>query len=105
MPLTKKPIHIYEPTPLQCGQAVLAMLSDRSVEEITELVGTERETTLKQMLLALESYGINYKKERRPLTKKQNLPRVCILNLEKPHSWHWSLFFNGTFYDPEYVFF
>ena len=38
MPITKKPIYIHEPTPLQCGQAVLAMLANVSVEEIIDLV-------------------------------------------------------------------
>ena len=26
--------HIFEPTPLQCGQAVLAMLTNKSVDDI-----------------------------------------------------------------------
>ena len=49
MSLTPKPTYIKEPTPLQCGQAVLAMLSDNTVDEIIKTVGTDRETTLKQM--------------------------------------------------------
>ena len=47
MPLCEKPVYIHEPTPLQCGQAVLAMLSGKSVEEMIEIVGTERETDLR----------------------------------------------------------
>ncbi len=102
MPLTENPKHIHEPTPLQCGQAVLAMLTDKSVEEIIETVGTERETTLKQMFSALEFYGISYSDKRIPVTDKKELPRVAILSLETPHCWHWSLYFEGLFYDPEY---
>ena len=60
MPLAEKPIYIHEPTPLQCGQAVLAMLSGVSVEEIISVVGTERETTLKQMFSCrISGGGIN----------------------------------------------
>ena len=44
MPLKKSTQHIYEPNPLACGQAVLAMLSGDSVENVISLVGTERET-------------------------------------------------------------
>ena len=102
MPLTQKPTHIFEPTPLQCGQAVLAMLADVTVDEIIELVATERETDLKQMLNSLDYYNIKYKKERKPVHKKEELPPVCILSLETPKCWHWSLYFEGTFYDPEY---
>lgn len=102
MPLTKKPTYIHEPTPLQCGQAVLAMLTDKTVDEIIKIVGTERETTLRQMFLALEYYEIKFSKERRPVSKKEDLPKICFLSLETPHCWHWSLYFDGTFYDPEY---
>ncbi len=36
--------YIHEPTDLQCGQAVIAMLSGKSVDEIISLTGTDRET-------------------------------------------------------------
>ena len=102
MPLVKKPIHIFEPTPLQCGQAVLAMLSGESVESIIKICGTDRETTLKQMFLSLDRLGISYRRERIEIGEKGSLPEICILSLETPHCWHWSLYFCGTFYDPEY---
>ena len=102
MPLTKTPRYIKEPTDLQCGQAVLAMLSDKTVDEIINIVGTERETTLKQMFYALDYYGIKYKKERFQITAKEQLPEICILSLQTPKCWHWSLYFKGKFLDPEY---
>ena len=102
MALTKNPTYIHEPTPLQCGQAVLAMLADVTVDEIINLVGTERETDLKQMFKSLEHYGINYKRERKAVDKKEHLPKIAMLSLETPRCWHWSLYFNGTFYDPEH---
>ncbi len=102
MPLTKNPIYIKEPTDLQCGQAVLAMLSDKSVEDIIAIVGTERETTLKQMFLALDTLSIKYNTNRIEITEDTVLPEVCILSLETPRCWHWSLYFKGTFYDPEH---
>ena len=102
MPLCENPIHIYEPTPLQCGQAVLAMLSGMSVEEIISICGTERETTLKQMFHTLEYCGIEFSKTRKEIKNIEDLPPVCFLSLETPHCWHWSLYFKGKFLDPEY---
>lgn len=102
MPLTKKPQHIYEPTPLQCGQAVLAMLTDKTTEEIIRLCGTDRETDLKQMHSVLRMCEIDFDSRRISVAKKEELPDVCILSLETPHCWHWSLYFRGMFYDPEY---
>lgn len=102
MPIVEKPIYVHEPTYLQCGQAVLAMLCGVSVEEIISVVGTERETTLKQMFACLDRYGVNYSRTRLEISEKENLPNICILSLETPKCWHWSLYFKGTFYDPEY---
>lgn len=102
MPLTQSPVYMHEPTPLQCGQAVLAMLSDCSVERIISIVNTERETKLKDMFSALDILGIGYNRSRIQVFEKQQLPPICILSLETPHCWHWSLYFKGIFYDPEY---
>ena len=102
MPLVSKPLHIFEPTPLQCGQAVLAMLSGNSVEDIIKIVETDRETTLKDMKNALEALEIPFENERKEVTSKAQLPPIAILSLETPHCWHWSLYFKGLFYDPEH---
>ena len=49
MPLADKPMYIREPDPLQCGQAVLAMLTGKTVDEMIAAAGKERETTLADM--------------------------------------------------------
>lgn len=102
MPLTDKPTHIFEPTPLQCGQAVIAMLADVSVKEVISIVGTDRETNLKDMKNALNAFKIGFNPERKELSDKNKLPEIAMLSLQTPHCWHWSLYFKGTFYDPEY---
>ena len=102
MPLVKEVKHIYEPNPLACGQAVLAMLSGLDVNEIFALVQTEKETTLKCMKTALKALNIKFKEERVEVRDKSELPQVAILSLETPKCWHWSLYFDGVFYDPEY---
>lgn len=102
MALTQKLKYIKEPTDLQCGQAVLAMLCDKSSEDIVNLLQNEKETTLKEMFYVLEEYGISYDNKRKEVFEKQELPRVAILSLETPRCWHWSLYFDGVFYDPEH---
>ena len=56
--MVKEVDHIFEPNPLACGQAVLAMLSGVSVERVIDAVDTDRETTLAQMRNFLEGHGI-----------------------------------------------
>ena len=94
--------YVKEPTDLQCGQAVLSMLTGKSVEAIIALLSNERETTLKEMFYTLDYYGISYCKERKEVKIKAELPKIAILSLETPRCWHWSLYFDGTFYDPEH---
>ena len=98
----KKPVYIKEPTPLQCGQAVLAMLADVEVDQIVKLLNNERETTLKEMFYTLDFYNISYTKERKEVKDKTGLPKIAVLSLETPRCWHWSLYFDGIFYDPEH---
>lgn len=102
MPLTKSIKFIHEPTDLQCGQAVLAMLSDKSVDEVIDIVKTDRETDLKQMLFCLDACEISYIKERKQAQSKEQLPPIALLSLETPRCWHWSLYYKGKFYDPEH---
>ena len=102
MPLVESVKHVYEPNPLACGQAVLSMMSGVDVYDIISLVNTEKETTLKDMKEALTKLEILYKNERVEVKHKSELPRVALLSLETPKCWHWSLVFEGRFYDPEY---
>ena len=41
--------YIHEPTDLQCGQAVLAMVLGKTVDEIVTFLQNDRETTLAEM--------------------------------------------------------
>lgn len=94
--------YIHEPTDLQCGQAVLAMALDKTVDEIVEYLGNDRETTLKEMKTAFREFGMTVSDERCPAADKNDLPEICLLSLETPRCWHWSLYCSGTFYDPEH---
>ena len=94
--------YIHEPNDLQCGQAVLAMLTGESVERIVSLLGNERETMLKEMKQTLRSFGFTVSDRRCEVSDRSQLPRLCMLSLETPRCWHWSLFCEGVFYDPEH---
>lgn len=94
--------HIFEPTPLQCGQAVLAMVTGKPVSEIVDFLDNERETTLKEMFACLEYFGFYVDRQRKEVEVKKDLPNFCFLSLETPKCWHWSLYADGVFYDPEH---
>lgn len=98
----RKIVYIHEPTDLQCGQAVLAMLLDTTAERVCEYLGNERETTLKEMKRVLSDNGIKLSGERKQANTKADLPCCALLSLETPRCWHWSLYYDGIFYDPEH---
>ncbi len=94
--------YIHEPDDLQCGQAVLAMITGVPVERVAAELDNFRETTLKEMKDYLCSYGFRVSNERIQAESREELPELCFLSLETPRCWHWSLYCNGTFYDPEH---
>ena len=94
--------YIHEPTELQCGQAVLAMVTGLTVEQVCSELGNDRETNLRDMKSFLRSHGVWVAEERIQVMRKEELPAFCLLSLETPRCWHWSLYCEGEFYDPEH---
>lgn len=94
--------YIHEPTDLQCGQAVLAMITGLPVAQVVEELGHDRETNLKEMKTILHRHGVWISDKRFPVNSREELPAFCLLSLETPRCWHWSLYFDGVFYDPEH---
>ena len=97
-----KPTYIKEPDSLQCGQAVLAMITERTVDEIVKITGNPRELTLSEMKNTLRKYGFTVSDEKVQVFSKEELPDLCFLSLETPRCWHWSLYADKVFYDPEH---
>ncbi len=94
--------YIHEPTDLQCGQAVLAMVLGKTPEYICSLLGNDRETDLREMKQTFRAHGFFVSDERRQVQHREELPPLALLSLETPRCWHWSLYCDGTFYDPEH---
>ena len=94
--------YLHEPDDLRCGQAVLAMLTGIDVEKVSAELDNFRETDLKQMKSYLRSHGLWISDARVPVQDKTQLPDIAVLSLETPRCWHWSLYCEGVFYDPEH---
>ena len=94
--------YIHEPDDLRCGQAVLAMLTGIDVEKLSAELDNFKETDLKEMKACLRSHGFRVSDIRTPVQDKSQLSEIALLSLETPRCWHWSLYCEGTFYDPEH---
>ncbi|MBR4627045.1 MAG: hypothetical protein IKO47_05015 [Ruminococcus sp.] len=94
--------YVHEPDDLRCGQAVLAMLTGIPVDEVSWELDNFRETVLKEMKQYLRGHGIGISDVRVQVSSREELPEICLLSLETPRCWHWSLYCRGVFYDPEH---
>ena len=102
MPLAKQINHCYEPTSLSCGQTVLAMLLGIPPKSVCDKLNKTNEITLKEIFAVLEENGVKIINQKRVATQKEQLPKIALLSLKTPFCWHWSLYCNGKFLDPEY---
>jgi RimJ/RimL family protein N-acetyltransferase len=93
--------YIKEPTGTLCGQSVVAMLANVSVDEVIETIGHDKGTSVAEIDEALNWYGIKHGKRQR-CTEDAILPEICILSLKLPGYGHWSLYYKGKYYDPEF---
>lgn len=94
--------YVKEPTGYLCGQSCIAMLADVSVDEVIDVMETDKGTSVAAIDEALTYYGFKHAKTRKRFKADTILPDICILSLQLPGYGHWSLYYKGTFYDPEF---
>ncbi|MCL2253457.1 MAG: GNAT family N-acetyltransferase [Lachnospiraceae bacterium] len=94
--------YIEQPTGYLCGQSVIAMLAGVSVDEVIDVMLNDKGTAVSEIGNTLFYYGIKHNKKRTPATNDTPLPEICILSMKLPGYGHWSLFYKGKYYDPEF---
>ena len=67
--------YIHEPTDLQCGQAVLAMITGTTPEAVSDELKNDRETTLKEMRSYLHEHGFYMSDKRIQVTRAATFMR------------------------------
>jgi hypothetical protein len=95
--------YIKQPTEYLCGQAVIAMLANVSVDEVISVMQNDKGTGTPMMKNTLKHYGIKTATSTRvKFTEGMTLPDCCILSIKMPGYGHWSLYYKSVFYDPEF---
>ena len=94
--------------PTTSGQACIAMLSGKTIDEVIVDMKTERsckyyETNIKQMLDVLDLYGIGHASRNIQVPRSNAVPDSCCILFIRMNTGnsHWVLFYEGKFYDPE----
>ncbi|MBO4492973.1 MAG: hypothetical protein J5724_01155 [Ruminococcus sp.] len=78
------------------------MVLGTTPEHICRLLDNDRETDLKEMKHIFRTHGVFISDQRKQVQSKEGLPPLALLSLETPRCWHWSLYCDGMFYDPEH---
>ena len=91
-----------QPNIYQCGQACVAMLAGVSPADAAEAMFEEYGTADCDIDQALNFYRIPHVNLRKRFLPDTILPDICILSMEIPGDLHWSLYYKGKFYDPQF---
>ena len=83
--------YIEQPTEYLCGQSVVAMLAEVSVDEVIGIMQNDKGTSVSELSEALFYYGIKHAKTRKRVTEDTMLPDICILSLRLPGYGIWAL--------------
>lgn len=87
-----------------CGQACIAMIADKSIETVIEDMKTDGPTSIGQLIDILDKYKIPHADRNTRISKKNPKPypfSIITVHTDAGYT-HWSLLYDGKYYDPEF---
>lgn len=95
---------IMQPNGSACGQACIAMIAGKSVEDVIKDMRTDGPTSIGQLMDILDIYGIGYAERNKRISKKNPVPyKYSILTIHTNAGYtHWALLYGNKYYDPEF---
>ena len=65
---------VMQPTSTTCGQACIAMIAGKPVEEVIKDMKTDGPTSIGQLIEILDFYGIKHAERNKRISKKNRIP-------------------------------
>ena len=95
---------IMQPNGSACGQACIAMIAVKSVEDVIKDMKTDGPTSIGQLMDILDQYGIGHAERNKRISKKNPVPyKYSILTVHTNAGYtHWALLYGNKYYDPEF---
>ena len=95
---------VLQPTNTTCGQACIAMIAGREIEDVIRVMKTDEPTSIGQLMEALDSFQVKHAEKNIRISKKNPVPYgYSILTVHTDAGYtHWTLLYDGKFYDPEF---
>ncbi|WP_242850105.1 hypothetical protein [Clostridium polynesiense] len=93
-----------QPTFSTCGQACIAMITGKTIEEVIKDMKTDGPTSIGQLIEILDYYNIKHAEKNVRISKKNPISsEYSILTVHTNGGYtHWVLYYNGKYYDPEF---
>lgn len=99
----KEPQLVLQTNTKNCGQACIAMLSGKDIQYVSNLMSSNHETSIGQLINALDLLHIKHaEKNKRISLSNSVIPDIAILTVHLPSYTHWVLYYKGKYYDPEF---
>lgn len=95
---------ILQPTFETCGQACIAMITGKSIDEVIKDMKTSGPTSIGQLIEILDFYGVKHAEKNTRISKKNPIPykySILTVHTDKGYT-HWTLLFDNKYYDPEF---
>lgn len=95
---------VLQPTPTTCGQACIAMITGKDIDEVIKDMRTSGPTSIGQLIDILDYYGVKHAERNTRISKKNPTPHpYSILTVHTNAGYtHWALRFDNKYYDPEF---
>lgn len=87
-----------------CGQACIAMITGKSIEEVIKDMKTDGSTSIGQLIEILDFYGIKHAERNKRISKKNPVPyeySILTVHMDAGYT-HWVLLYDKKYYDPEF---
>ncbi|MCM1038389.1 MAG: hypothetical protein NC314_02680 [Roseburia sp.] len=95
---------IMQPTSTTCGQACIAMIAGKPIEDVIKDMKTDGPTSIGQLIEILDFYGIKHAERNKRISKKNPAPyEYSILTVHTSEGYtHWTLLYDKKYFDPEF---
>lgn len=95
---------VMQPTSETCGQACIAMITGKEIEEIIKRMRTDGPVSIGQLIEILDFYGVKHAERNTRISKKNPVPyKYSILTVHTNAGYtHWALLYGSKYYDPEF---
>lgn len=95
---------VMQPAFETCGQACVAMITGKKIEDVIKDMKTSGSTSIGQLIEILDFYGVKHAEKNTRISKKNPVPyKYSILTVHTNAGYtHWALLYDNKYYDPEF---